>query len=216
MRALLLCFVVGLGATPMPMMAASFDCRAAKTPQEKTICADPELSKLDESLAGAYRTLRASLSPAGAAEVQEDQRAWLRWVQKVCPAGRPGTQPVDGCFEERYIMRRNMLRDDLHRIAGFVIFSRFAFLTVPDESQDVIGSSDPGFGIGQFSWPEIDRPDAQEALWNKASRAQAVGINMNGWTGSAKPHDFVAAHVTDGETTSSYYIAAIQGKIHID
>ena len=58
--------------------AASFDCKKAKTGVEKKICADPELSRMDDDLAALY---------AGVKELTEDkdkraaqlagQRAWL-------------------------------------------------------------------------------------------------------------------------------------------
>ncbi len=55
--------------------AANFDCAKASTEVEKTICADPDLSKADERLAGAFASaLAVTLSPQ---ELRQQQLAWL-------------------------------------------------------------------------------------------------------------------------------------------
>jgi len=65
-----------------PVLAASFDCAKAGTKIEKTICADVELSRLDELLGRFYY---------GAAEFvkqqpcfKQDQREWLSKVRNRC------------------------------------------------------------------------------------------------------------------------------------
>lgn len=57
----------------------SFDCRKAETAIEKMVCADPELSALDEQLATAFAAARArgDVEPA-------HQRAWLKDVRARC------------------------------------------------------------------------------------------------------------------------------------
>lgn len=59
-----------------PAFAASFDCRQASTNVEKTVCADGELSKLDDRLGAVYvQRLKAAASP----HLERDkQRAWLK------------------------------------------------------------------------------------------------------------------------------------------
>jgi uncharacterized protein len=54
--------------------AASFDCHKATTWLEKTVCSNPELSKLDEELAKAYHDALTSLSPEGQQETKQYQR----------------------------------------------------------------------------------------------------------------------------------------------
>lgn len=62
--------------------AASFDCARAGTSIEKMICADPELSALDGTLALHYKkALEASRSPT---VLREQQRLWLREVRNRC------------------------------------------------------------------------------------------------------------------------------------
>src|ERR1700730_14201974 len=59
-----------------PADAASFDCKKASTRIEKTICADPELSKADEGLATAFADpTTVSLSPL---TLRTEQAEWLR------------------------------------------------------------------------------------------------------------------------------------------
>ncbi len=58
--------------------AASFDCKKASTAVEKLICADAQLSKLDEELAAAYRDAMGNAGQAEKAALREDQAAWLK------------------------------------------------------------------------------------------------------------------------------------------
>ena len=57
--------------------AASFDCAKAKSKQEKTICADPELSALDDSLAAAYKKARAQTPNSLRGALTNWQKQWL-------------------------------------------------------------------------------------------------------------------------------------------
>lgn len=65
-----------------PAQAASFDCAKAATAVEKTICADAELSRLDEELARAYAQALAEAADRQA--VKSGQRTWLRNTRDVC------------------------------------------------------------------------------------------------------------------------------------
>ena len=67
--------------------AASFDCKLAKSPREKAICADPKLSAADSALAAKYEKLRRTLSPKSFSAILADQREWLRLLgcsEKAC------------------------------------------------------------------------------------------------------------------------------------
>jgi uncharacterized protein len=55
--------------------AASFDCTKAQSPDEKAICAHPELSRLDEEMAQAYAQ---ALKGNNASGVKAAQRQWLK------------------------------------------------------------------------------------------------------------------------------------------
>jgi uncharacterized protein len=60
---------------PAAAHAASFDCTRAASAIEKRICADPQLSRDDESVATAYR-LALAAAPLPFA-VRDDQRRWI-------------------------------------------------------------------------------------------------------------------------------------------
>ena len=53
---------LALGYLAMPASAASFNCRAASTPTEKAICANRQLSSLDEKIARRYFRLLSLVS----------------------------------------------------------------------------------------------------------------------------------------------------------
>lgn len=78
--------------------AASFDCAKAQTEVEKTICANVELTKLDEELAVAYK----------AALKDQKQAEFVRQTQKLWMAERNYCQDVD-CLKTAYGDRISVL-----------------------------------------------------------------------------------------------------------
>ena len=72
MRLILLVFSLLL-ILPGNSIAASFDCSKATTKAEKMVCANPELSRLDESLSRAYRAVQKRFGKAAV----RNQRVWL-------------------------------------------------------------------------------------------------------------------------------------------
>jgi uncharacterized protein len=89
---------------PLAVDAASFGCAKAKTSAEKTICADQELSKLDEELGQRYA---ASLG----ATAREKDKAQLRLEQKEWLKSRDACQSAL-CFAESYRQRIAKLQAD--------------------------------------------------------------------------------------------------------
>ena len=63
--------------------AASFDCKLAKTDTEKAICANEEVSTLDEYLGRYYAAARDTLKSADKCLVT-DQRIWIREKRNPC------------------------------------------------------------------------------------------------------------------------------------
>src|ERR1035441_3156169 len=78
---LLLCLVL---VSASGLWAASFDCTKARSKVEKAICADPELSKLDEEMAASFQSTKATLSVTAFAEVRGNQLEWLRFASAYC------------------------------------------------------------------------------------------------------------------------------------
>lgn len=58
--------------------AASFDCAKAATKTEVSVCADPQLSRLDEDLAHAYKNARENSQDQEG--LKKDQLAWLKSI----------------------------------------------------------------------------------------------------------------------------------------
>lgn len=83
---LLSLFSAALALSIMSAHAASFDCKAAKAAQERFICNNAELSRLDEDMAAAYRKHLGQLSEKARALVQESQRSWLAYWPRACSA----------------------------------------------------------------------------------------------------------------------------------
>jgi uncharacterized protein len=90
--------VAGLAAAAI-CSAASFDCRRPASHAERAICADRELSQLDERLAFAYKRFMST-----SAQPYEDQRQQQRWL-----AERDGCRDT-ACIREKYTLRLTELR----------------------------------------------------------------------------------------------------------
>ena len=80
-----LCFVLVtfLFLSTLQAFAASFDCNKAASWVEKTVCSNPELSKLDDGLAKAYHDALVSLSPEGQKETKQYQKQWLKEIYHI-------------------------------------------------------------------------------------------------------------------------------------
>ena len=98
--------------------AASFDCAKAKSPVEKAICSDAELSKLDEELARAYK---AAVQDYPVVDyVRTRQREWLK-DNSNCEKGK-----LVGCLKERYHPQIKQLLDAKKRKI-YASDTRFSF-----------------------------------------------------------------------------------------
>lgn len=83
MRAITSLILMGTALSAASAPAASFDCAKAGTIVEKTICADPALSKLDERMAAAYKIRLKDWNGDNADYVKADQRAYLRLYHEI-------------------------------------------------------------------------------------------------------------------------------------
>jgi uncharacterized protein len=59
-----------------PVVAASFDCSKASNPYEKAVCANPNLSSLDDQLAVVYKNARAKT-----ADPEALKKAQIDWIK---------------------------------------------------------------------------------------------------------------------------------------
>ena len=89
-----------------PVSAASFDCAKAKRPEEKLICASPEVSRLDSSMASSYRALLQRLSPEAQNDVRRSQMEWLAFWPISCREEgellNPKSKDAQNCAAARY------------------------------------------------------------------------------------------------------------------
>ena len=93
---MLLRALLATGLIAVQVSAASYDCAKAVTIVEKTICATPRLSALDEELATTYKAVAKS------AEARQEQRAWL--------VTRNACEDNAECIEASYLARIASLR----------------------------------------------------------------------------------------------------------
>lgn len=158
--------------------AQSLDCKVAKTPREKAVCASPKLSALDSQIAANYKALRAQLSPAAADAVQSDQREWLGWIDRVCPPNGKGAAANQArCLQNQYSSRARDLTAITH-LGNTVIFPRAHFLFKPGNGNST-NPIDPGFGYGSLRWPQIDRPNAAQTAMNAAVKTRAFRLPVD-------------------------------------
>lgn len=80
--------------------AASFPCDKASTAVEKTICAQKDLSVLDDALGRYYAAARGALGK-GEACLAADQRAWIRGTRDACKDA--------ACLKRAYLERLAVL-----------------------------------------------------------------------------------------------------------
>ncbi|MGP9688643.1 lysozyme inhibitor LprI family protein [Psychrobacter sp. AOP22-C1-C5] len=81
--------ILGTALLSTTANAASFDCNKANTWVEKTICANAELSTLDNAMAEKYKRDLANTSDYEDSEIFKgnmiiDQRLWLRFQRNTC------------------------------------------------------------------------------------------------------------------------------------
>ncbi|OYX73325.1 MAG: hypothetical protein B7Y95_09070 [Rhizobiales bacterium 32-66-11] len=69
---------LALAALPRPAGAASFDCAAAKAPDEKVICATRSLNDLDVKMATQYAIVTRLVGMGQRGDLQDQQRAFLK------------------------------------------------------------------------------------------------------------------------------------------
>lgn len=183
---------------------ASFNCALARTPREKAVCSSTELSALDGKLATRYASLRSFLSPAASALVQQDQRAWLAYVDALCSSSSSERSLTAECVKGQYSQRLDDLK--IRRLSnGELLYSRRVVVILPNHhtGQDA-PASDPGFGRGDFTFPQIDSPAAGALAFNYASEqtAQSLGSHAENRTAPS----FKNATDSEGEVDVTWSI----------
>lgn len=106
MRRLILALVVS--AVALPAAAASFDCRKARAPDERAICANRDLNDQDVRLDQLYGITRHLVPMGGRDAIIGDQRAWLQ-ARKSCGGNQ-------ACLARSYEGRLRQLNTVMERV----------------------------------------------------------------------------------------------------
>ena len=99
--ALLMTAWIGAG----PVSGQSFDCRNARYADEKTICRDPALGRLDQELSSVYRRLMLKLPKRESEQLDKDEDAFVL-TRRRCGHHRD-------CIERSYRNRIRQLEEAL-------------------------------------------------------------------------------------------------------
>ncbi len=173
-------------------LAASFDCGKAASAFEKTICADPDLSKLDEELAAKYAAAKAQLSSDGQKILRDSERRWLQFASDICLKYKNDRSAAE-CLGWKY-KKRVQDMDTAAVTLGPFVFSRidYFFAGPPDASGQPYE--------GQTSYPRIDSPISESVRkWNAimAPTTKALGTDWcDGDTGDVD-NSFTLVSATD-------------------
>ncbi|MDB5585215.1 MAG: hypothetical protein JWP26_185 [Devosia sp.] len=116
--------------------AASFSCSDARTPIEKTICADPALSRADDVMALAYVGAISGLTEEAEIVMRKGQRDWLDFTDTVCSDQYlPGEDSADlerpQCLQRLYDARLKVLEQS-RMVGGMRFFTADTYEAVPD------------------------------------------------------------------------------------
>jgi uncharacterized protein YecT (DUF1311 family) len=174
--------------------AASFDCTKAKTPQEKAICASPELSAADDQLAAAYKALREAAPERMKIEVLDDQRAWIHGMEVSCKASESGSgadlvgssrqyTDLTACLREYYDARTKSLLHMILQKDGITFVWRSINLNTQGKPGGSTGSQaglDLDRGSMIASWPQSNRETAEWKAWNAGIESAAQDLASEG------------------------------------
>jgi len=171
-------------------LGASFDCTKAKTPQEKAICASPELSAADDQMAAAYRAVLAAAPPEWISELCDDQRLWIRKMGEGCPSkGLESSAELTVCLLVDEASRTKELQHMILRESGIAFVWRSVHLTAAanPSAEPNPGSPNPDPGTLDASWPQTKADTPEWQAWNAAIEAAAYEVASVQDGGSGPP-----------------------------
>lgn len=152
--------VVGGAARAEP----SFDCKAASTPVEKAICADPKLADADREIAGLYKALQDLSAAADRDRLRTEQRAWLAQRNQCATAATPGS-----CLGPLLDARRTALSDSMPKAVAAMSAIVDGIAGDPAGAAKRLGEIRGGLGKGWNAYllrfgPSPDRAKAESLL----------------------------------------------------
>ncbi len=134
------CLLLASAAAP----AASFDCAKASAKVEKAICADQELSSLDERMAAAYKKQLTAWQGEIAAYVRNDQREFIKRMRTAHEGeiedGLECAKAYVTCIRRMLSERVGVLESAAYRFSGVYARPGYKLLLTarPDGEFDVL------------------------------------------------------------------------------
>lgn len=196
-----LCLAMLLAA--VPVQAASFDCSKAETAMEQAICADPALSKADETLAKAYATALGGLSEAASAAVRQGQKAWLDYAERACT---DDAMPLSGSYDEDGVacllqtFTNRIGRLEASRMQSgrrFYPLDRYAVSVDPQAEADAWNK----VTTKQFSSLRIDGEDEEAEAFNALMERYDATLQQGAGSGEEGDINPATDSSTDTDTT---------------
>ncbi|MCP1610092.1 uncharacterized protein YecT (DUF1311 family) [Azospirillum lipoferum] len=142
----------------------SFDCKAASTPVEKAICADPKLADADREIADLYKTLQDLSAAADRDRLRTEQRAWLAQRNQCAAAPSTGT-----CLGPVLDARRTALSESMPKAVATVSAIVDGIASDPAGAAKRLAEIRGGLGKGWSAYllrfgPSPDRAKAEALL----------------------------------------------------
>ena len=165
-------------AVAEPAPQPGFDCKAAKTPAERLICARAPLARLDAQATRLYGQARQHAQDAEV--LKKEQLAWLRGRDTECIAGASWDEVrederVAGCLALLYASRIRALRD---AVAPPLLPS--ALLAVSDAARQTTGLARKGCEAMQGVFGEEGKVLAVEVNCEQAQQGRRVWLIERG------------------------------------
>lgn len=172
----------------------------------QAICTNARFRSAAGQLAAAYAQADKHLSQFAVAAMKADETSWLAWTDTMCPATEAAAERT-ACLLPLYQQQTEMLTTGTKTIYGMHFYPREKVVITAESHAPRPQIHDPGYGSGRFAWPQIDRPDRAEAIWNTAAAKEASRLSDEHDPGS-QDNPFNPAPLLDKQVFSSYNIAA--------
>lgn len=164
----------------------SFDCKAASTPVEKAICADPKLADADQEIADAYKTLQSLSGAADRERLRAEQKAWLAQRNQCATAG----SGLAACLGPVLDARRSALAESVPKAVAALSAIVDGIAADPAGAAKRLAEIRGGLGKGWSAYllrfgPSPDRAKAEtllreavEAIEDPYARETASGVDL--------------------------------------
>jgi uncharacterized protein YecT (DUF1311 family) len=135
-----ICILVGIFVFAGMAFAASFDCaKVTAGSVESLICANKNLSELDEELQAAYTGAMKAVDSADKSSLAREQRNWIKYLRNICAS----ENSLDYAYRTRIdllLKNKKHIVDDAERIR-----------LLEDSCQSVVYLRDPSLRIVSFN-----------------------------------------------------------------